>query len=111
MDDHAHGLVEDSLQALLRQGTALHVLALEFFFDDLAGSLAHDRCILRVLFHDRVFIAKVDFVPDENFWHVSHVFLQLWVPLDGYGCTFLRALMKEDGSMTEKTIRKTSQLG
>lgn len=83
MDDHAHGLVEDSLQALLRQGTAFHVLALEFFFDDLAGSFAHDGCILGVLFHDGVFIAKVDFVPDENFGHVSHVFLQLRVPLDG----------------------------
>jgi hypothetical protein len=37
--------------------------------------------------------------------------LQLLVPLSRGWVTFLRALMNEDGSITENTMRNTSQCG
>jgi hypothetical protein len=91
--------------------TALHILALELLLDDLPSSLAHDRRLLGVLLQQGILITQVDLVADEDFRHVANVLLQLRVPLNQRGSTFLRALTKEEGSITEKTIRKTSQLG
>ena len=81
LKDDSHGFVENSLEAFLREGAAFHVFAFELIFDDLPGGLFEYWCIFRVFFHDCVFVPKIDFVANEDLWHVPHVFLQLGIPL------------------------------
>lgn len=111
MDNDAHGFIEDVFEAFLREGTAFHILALELLLDYLTGCLSHYRGLFRVLLVDRVLLPQVDLVTHEDLGHVAHVLLQLRIPLNITIATLLRALTKDEGSTTEKTMRKTSQLG
>lgn len=111
LQDHAHGLVEDGLEALLRERAALHVLAFELVLDDLPCGFLHDGGVLGVFFHHGELVPQIDLVAHEDLRHVPDVLLQFGIPLYRVLGTFLRALTKEEGSMTEKTMRKTSQLG
>lgn len=111
LNHHPHSLVEDCLKAFLSQGTAFHVFALELLFDDLSSCFSHNRGFLRVFFYDCVFISQIDLVADKYFRHASDVLLELRIPLRQIFSTFFLALTKDAGSMTEKTMRKTSQLG
>ena len=111
MQNDAHGFVEDGLQAVLGQGAALHVLALELFLNNLPGAFLQNGLLLGIFLQNLVFLPQVDLVSHKNFRYVSYVLSQLRIPLYGRDVTFLRALTKDEGSTTEKTIRKTSQLG
>ena len=81
LHDDAHGLVEDVLEPVLGEGTALHVLALELLLDDFACGLLHDGGLLGVLFDCCVLVSQIDFVSDEDLGDVADVLLQLGVPL------------------------------
>lgn len=81
LDDDPHGFVEDVFEAILSQGTALHILALELFLDDFAGSFSHYGCLFGVFLVDCVLLPQIDFVPHKYLRHISHVFLELGVPL------------------------------
>ena len=111
MNHYTHSLVKNGLEAFLCQSTAFHVLALELLLDDLAGRLTQNRGLFWVLLVHSVLFPQIDLVTDEDLRDVSHVFLQFGVPLSRGFITFLRALTKEEGSTTEKTMRKTSQFG
>jgi hypothetical protein len=111
VDDNAHGLVEDGLEPLLGERAALHVLALELLLYDLTCRLLHDGSLFGVLLDQEVLIAQVDLVADKDLGDVADVLLQLGIPLRGESSTFLRAFSKDEGSITEKTMRKMSQLG
>ena len=97
LDYNPHSLVEDALESLLGEGAALHVFALELFFDDFAGGFLHDRSFLGVLLVHGELLPQVDFVTYEDLGDVADVFLELGVPLGRGICTFLRALTKEEG--------------
>ena len=111
LDDHTHGFIEHIFESILGQGAAFHVLALKFFFNDLSGGLFHDGGLLGVLFYHGMLLSKIDFVSYKYLWDVADVLLQLGVPLCYHLFTFLRAFTKDEGSTTEKTMMKTSQLG
>ena len=51
LKNDSHSLVEDSLESLLSESTAFHVLAFELIFDHLPGRFFEDWGILRVLLH------------------------------------------------------------
>lgn len=97
LQDHPHGLIEDRLQALLRERTALHVLAFELVLDDLPCSFLHNGRILGVFFHHGKLVPQIDLVAHEDLRHVPDVFLQFGIPLYSVLGTFLRALTKEEG--------------
>jgi hypothetical protein len=111
LQNYPHGLVEDGLEAVLGQSTAFHVFAFELFFDHLPRCLFHHWCVFGVFLHLQILVAQVDLVAHEYLWHVTDVLLQFGVPLIRRKLTFLRALTKEDGSITENMMRKTSQWG
>ena len=109
-DRHPHYLVEHFVQALPRQRTALQVLgAVVLFLDDLAGVFLPDGGLLGVLYLLEVLLAEVDFVADEDLEGIGGGLVEFGQPLRLILFTFLRALTKESGSITEKTMRKTSQ--
>ena len=95
----------------MSEGTAFHILAFELILDDLAGCFFHYWCIFWVFLGKGEFVSQIDFIAHKDLWHVPHVLLKFWVPLNDKILTFFLALTNEDGSMTEKTMRKTSQLG
>lgn len=55
LDDDAHGFIEDVLEAILSEGTAFHILALELFFDDLSSCFFHDWGLFWVFLVDCIF--------------------------------------------------------
>ena len=109
LQDHPHGLVEHVLEADLCKGAALHILALELLLDDFLGGFFHDGRFLRVLFLEGILVPQIDLISHEYFGGVPDDVLQFWVPLNQTHFTFFLALMNEDGSTTENTIRNTSQ--
>ena len=111
LEDYPHGFVEDRFESFLSEGAALHVLAFELLLYDFSGSFFHDWGFFGVFFHHSILISQIYLVSHKNLRHVAHIFLQLGVPLYYKEFTFLRALTKEEGSMTEKMTRKTSQFG
>lgn len=75
LKDHSHGLIEDSLESLLCQRTAFHILAFELILDDLPCCFFHNWCIFWVFFHHGELITKIDFVADKDLRNVPDVFL------------------------------------
>jgi hypothetical protein len=111
LNHHSHRLVKDILQSILCQSTTLHIFALKFLLYQLSCCLFHNRCFLWIFLYYRIFVSQINLISDKYFRNIPYVFLQLWVPLNRWFITFFRALIKEDGSITEKTMRKTSQWG
>ena len=111
LDDDSHSLIENTFKAFLGQSTAFHVFALELFLNDFPGCFFHDGSLLGVFLVHGKFLSQVDLVANKDLGDVADILLELGVPLSRLIVTFLRALTKEEGSTTEKTMRKTSQLG
>lgn len=79
--DDSHGLVENVLESLLSQCTALHVLALEFFLDYFLRCFFHDGCLFGVFLQNSILISQIDFVAHKNFGNIANILLKLRVPL------------------------------
>jgi hypothetical protein len=105
-----HGLIKDVLEAFLSQGTALHVFRLHL--------LCHSCCIclqngsvLCVFTSLGIFLSLINLISHKNLRNVANDALEFGIPLNRTVITFLVALMKEEGSTTEKTMRKISAFG
>lgn len=111
LEDYPHCFIEHCFQTILSQSTALHILAFKLLLNYFSCSFSHYRSLLRIFFHDCVLVSQISFISHKNLWNIANILLQLRIPLYYDWCTFLRAFTKEEGSMTEKMMRKTSQFG
>lgn len=103
--------LEHFLQPLSGQSTAFDVFALELVLNHCLSCLLGDRSCLRILCVASGLFPQIHLIPHEDLDSSRDNSLDLRVPLSLKYRTFLRALVKEEGSMTEKAMRKTSVPG
>lgn len=106
-----HCSLEHFLQALASQCAALDVFAFQLVLNHCLRCLLCDRSCLRVLCVASGLLPQIHLVSHEDLDGSRHNSLDLRIPLSLSCRTFLRALVKEEGSMTEKAMRKTSVPG
>ena len=110
--DHcSHWLLENFFKPLTSQSTAFQVLALHIAFNHCFGCFFANWCCFWIFRIFSIRLTKIDFVAYKNFDCSWNNLLDFRIPLNKVSCTFLRALAKVDGYMTEKAMRKISVPG
>lgn len=108
LHDCPNGLIKYFLKSNTSKSTTFQILAFIFFFKNLFSLINLNRGSLHIFTGCSIIIPHIYFISHKNNRGISCGFSQLWIPLNNYWFTNLRAFVKVDGSMTEKMIRKTS---
>jgi hypothetical protein len=102
---------KDLFKALSCECAAFHILAFQFIFNDTLCSFSGNRSCLWVFGIFGGLVSKINLVSYKNFYCRGNNVLNFWIPLHKPFFTFFLAFENDDGSTTEKAIRKTSVPG
>jgi hypothetical protein len=90
----------------LSESTAFKIRAFLLLLNVFSGLFFVDKVLIL-----RIVIPKIDFIANKGYCCIGDALNYLGIPLNMIKTTFLRALIKESGELTEKMMRKISVPG